>query len=208
MLTEYFKRHTEIKTARLTFRRLKVEDASDMYEYASRPETTEHLLWRPHTDVSFTALLLKNLQRQYADGEFFDFAVIWNENGKMIGTSGFTAYEPKDRTAEIGYVLNPDYHGRGIATECLSVMMDFAFTRLNVDRVECRYLVGNDASLRVMQKCGMTHEGIKGQYNVKGKYRDYGACAISKEEYFGMKKEIKYEVKFGRGLLYRLFYKN
>jgi ribosomal-protein-alanine N-acetyltransferase len=185
-----------------------VSDAYDMYEYASRSETSKYLLWSPHTSYSQTKLILRNIQNEYYKGDFFDFAVVLKENNKMIGTAGFTSFDAERSAAEIGYVLNPKYHGRGIATESLSVMMDFAFTVLGVKNVECRYLLGNDASLRVMQRCGMTHKGQCGRILVKGEYRDYAVCSITQEEYFAQKQGIIYSVNMHKGVFSRLFHKN
>jgi ribosomal-protein-alanine N-acetyltransferase len=180
-----------------------------MYEYACRPETSRYLLWSPHPYYSYTAELTRFLQKEYAEGRFFDFAVIWKENMKMIGTAGFTSIDEKNRCIEVGYVLNPDYWGKGIATEALTAIMNFAFCELEANRVEAKYMVGNEVSLRVMEKCGMTHEGIlRGKLLVKGKFRDVGLCSILKDEYFAIERSNLYKSCNSRSLIGRLFHKN
>jgi ribosomal-protein-alanine N-acetyltransferase len=106
----------------------------------------------------------------------------------MIGTVGFSELDMANHTAEIGYVINPKYSGKGIATEAVSSFLNFAFMELDMERVEGRYMVPNHASRRVMEKCGMQYEGIlRSLMEVKGVRRDIGICSILKEEYFAKK---------------------
>ena len=205
---EFIRKKPVIETERLIFRKMRVSDARDMYEYACKEETSRYLLWAPHSSYYYTVKLLRFLQGEYENVSFFDLAVIDKESGKMIGSAGFTSFDTDKGIAEIGYVLNPDYHGKGIATEALKVMTDVAFRILGASRVECKYLDGNVASLRVMQKCGMVHLGIVGQMLVQGFYRNYGVCYIEKEEYLKAQRAPFYTVKAEKGFLRALFYKN
>lgn len=208
-LAEYFSKNTVLETERLIFRRLQSSDAKDMYEYACRAETSEYLTWEKHPYYSYTVELIRFLQKEYLAGRYYDFAVVLKENGKMIGTAGLTTYDAKNSVAEVGYVINPDYHGRGIGTEALGAIINFAFCELGVNRVEARYIKENTASLKVMEKCSMTCEGIQRQKMfIKGEYRDIGTCSILKSEYFTQKRENIYKCREEKGLLSRLFHKN
>ena len=63
-------------------------------------------------------------------------------------------------------------------------MLRFGFDVLGLHRVEARYMVGNDASRRVMEKLGMQFEGVRrGSMLVKGAYRDIGICSVLVNEY-------------------------
>ncbi|MBQ3178700.1 MAG: GNAT family N-acetyltransferase, partial [Clostridia bacterium] len=87
---------------------------------------------------------------------------------------------------EIGYVLNPSYWGMGIAPEAVSAVLRFGFTELHLHRIEARYMTGNTASRRVMEKVGMTYEGTaRESMFVKGDFVSVGTCAILRSEYFG-----------------------
>lgn len=177
--------NTIIETERLRLRRLGRRDKKDMYDYARRKEVSRYLLWSPHQDEDYTKRLIDRLLYLYKSGEYFDFAVEYRENGKMIGTCGFASVDEKNNCAEVGYVLSPDYWGKGIATEAVNAVLRFGFCDLELGRIEARYMVENTASRRVMEKCGMTFEGIyRKKLLVKGIYRDIGVCSILAEEYF------------------------
>ena len=173
-----------LKTERLTLRKMSPSDADDMYEYAKRADVTRFLLWSEHPSRSYTAEYLRYIKRRYSMGEFYDWAIVENESGKMIGTCGFTRFDPPHNSAEIGYVLNPEYHRRGYATEAAERVMRYGFEELSLHRIEAKFMEGNDASLRVMEKLGMSFEGYKrdGMY-VKNRYRNIGACSILEEEW-------------------------
>lgn len=179
-----FDRSPKMETSRLLLRRMEISDARDMYDYASRPEVTKYLLWVPHESLEYTRTYLKQVQRCYKHGTFHDFGIIYKENNKFIGTCGFAGTDAANATAEAGYVLNPDYWGKGIAAEALSCIIRMGFEKLGYNRIESRYMVDNIASRRVMEKCSMSFEGVLRQsIFVREGYEDIGICSILKEEY-------------------------
>ena len=179
-----FARFPELETERLYLRALRVSDAPDMHDYAKRPETTRYLLWNPHPDLDYTRRYLEYLMGRYRLGQFYDWALINKEDGKMIGTCGFVKFDLPHNCAEIGYVLNPDYHGQGLMPEAAKRILQFGFSVLGLHRIEARYMAANTPSRHVMEKLGMTFEGIqRGRMLVKGLYRDIGTCAILASEF-------------------------
>ncbi len=169
---EYFRSPVIIKGDRVVLRKLTVADAGDMYEYAKRKDVTRYLLWEPHQSVDATKRYLKYLQKQYAKGRCFDFAVTLD--GKMIGTVGFAGTDAENSAAEIGYVINPLYQNNGYATEALGLIKDLAFGRLGIHRVFCRILEGNEPSRRVCEKNGMCEEAFfRSALFIKGGFRSY-----------------------------------
>ena len=184
LVTKVFKDIPILETERLILRRMLKTDADDMFEYARRSDTTRYLTWNPHPDRKYSYQYLVYLQQKYKQGEFHDWAVVLRDSGKMIGTCGFTRFDFTNDSAEVGYVINPDFHGNGYATEALRRVMRFGFDYLELHRIEAKYMDGNAASRRVMEKCGMTFEGIRREsLFIKGGFVDVGTCAILRGEY-------------------------
>ena len=178
-----------LTTDRLILRQLNEKDASDMYAYASDPDVTRYLLWEPHESITWTREYLRFLQGEYAAGRFFDWAIVLkDEKGReeeMIGTVGFASFDFAANSAEIGYVVNPSYKNCGYTTEAVARVLRFAFQELELNRVQARYIRGNDASRRVMQKCGLREEGLlRGSILLRGEYVDVGLCAILAGEWY------------------------
>lgn len=183
-LVKIFSRIPVIETARLKLRCLNQSDCRDMYRYACRDDVTRYLLWEPHINPEYTARYLNQLQIQYSAGEFYDWAIEFKADNTMIGTCGFTSFDIENNRAEIGYVINPDYWGKGIASESVLAVLAFGFKTLSLNRIEARYMLGNDRSRRVMEKCGMSFEGIfRSMLFAKGSYRDIGVCSILYSDY-------------------------
>ena len=183
-ITKLFSHMPSIHTERLILRPLRVSDAQDMYRYARREDVTTYLLWSPYPSLDFAKQYLKYIEDRYAVGDFFDWGVIDRESGCMIGTCGFTTIDAPNNVGQIGYVLNPEFHGRGLGTEAAWAVMYFGFEIVGLHRIEAKFMQGNDASYHVMEKLGMTFEGYcRDAMLVKGAYRTIGTCAILSEDF-------------------------
>ena len=182
---EVFSKTPTFETERLVIRPMRMFDAFDMYEYARLPETSKYLTWSPHQDIEFTKNYLAFIIGKYKAGEFYDFAVtLKGEDGKMIGTCGFSRIDFVNNIGEIGYVISPEYQGNGYAVEAAKEIIKFGFEKLSFNRIEAKYIIGNNASRAVMEKCGLKFEGIaRSSMLVKGSYRDIGVCSLLKSEY-------------------------
>ena len=179
-----FKKMPTLRTERLTLRKLLTSDSADMYEYSKRSDVTKYLLWYEHESEMQTYDFLYGISEWYKHGEYYDWALTITESGKMIGTCGFTSFDFEHDRVEVGYVINPDFWGQGIATEAVSAVIEFAFEELDANRVEAHFIEGNNASLRVMEKCGMTFEGYLKQYMlIKGEYKNIGFAAVTKNNF-------------------------
>ncbi len=184
LIYRLFSRIPPIETERLSLRAMRVSDTADMYDYARREDVTAYLLWYPHRDPDETRDYLAEIGRRYRTGDFYDWAVVDRASGRMIGTCGFTSFNYPADAGEIGYVLNPDFGGRGLATEAVRAVMGFGFSELFLHRIEAHFIEGNNASLRLMERVGMTFEGYaRESMKIKGQYRTIGTAAILRNEW-------------------------
>ena len=80
--------------------------------------------------------------------------------GEAVGGIGFTVqHDVAHRSAEIGYWLGEDFWGRGIATEALIAVTDYAFANYDLCRLYAHVFDWNPASVRVLEKAGYEFEG-------------------------------------------------
>ena len=170
-----------MKTERLILRRFRPEDAADMLEYASCPETVKTLEW----DGAQTLEEVKAAIFNFSLSRPGIWAIEIEENGKMIGAIDIRLKHAHDK-ASFGYVINSKFWGRGYMTEALEEVMKLCFTKLNLNRMEASHYCDNPASGRVMEKVGMFKEG-QGKQNeiVKGVFKNlvfYGLCRSDYDE--------------------------
>lgn len=161
----------------ITLRKFKKSDEEDVFEYGSDEETLKYLVWDglKTIDDAKTAIVEFYWSRQGI------FAIELKENSKCIGCIDIRL-EPEHEKASFGYVLNRRYWGKGYMTEALSAVLNMCFEMLDLNRVESTHYIGNEASGKVMKKCGMEFEGIgKQEVKVKGVFHDVAHYAITKE---------------------------
>lgn len=75
---------------------------------------------------------------------------------KIIGNGGFKGMPDENGMVEIGYAFSPLFENQGFATEAARGMIDYAFSWASVQMVDAHTLAEENASGRVLQKCGMT----------------------------------------------------
>jgi len=107
--------------------------------------------------------------------EGYYFVAVDNGTGKLVGRCGFSfSKEGRGRhIADIGWVVHPDYQGRGIATNLVKVTLNFA-KKKGFKRAEAEIAVPNKASVKIAQKSGFKIEGRKEKSFLldNGKYVD------------------------------------
>ena len=94
--------------------------------------------------------------------------------GEVIGAVGLEpGTDIHRRSAELGYWLAEPYWGRGMVTACVRRYVDFQFERSDLLRIYAEPFADNPASIRVLEKCGFSREGLLRQHAVKdGRVKD------------------------------------
>lgn len=87
--------------------------------------------------------------------------ILDKSENKVIGTGGFKGAADENGMVEIGYAIAPEYQNRGLATEAARGMIDYSFSHDFVKIVDAHTLAEENASGKVLQKCGMTKIGEK-----------------------------------------------
>ena len=173
-----------LETERILLRKLQVDDAPDMFEYASDPLVTRYVLIDTHRSQDETRAFLERVVSRDPDSGLATFAVVLKETGKMIGTCGIYLDHERRARAEVAYMLNRAHWGHGYITEALQAVIDFGFSHLGMNRIFARCRPENVASARVMEKVGMTYEGLLREHIlVRGEFWDLQEYAILRKEW-------------------------
>jgi len=176
---DWFARLPELETPRLLLRKIRPRDAEDLFEWSSDEQVARYVLWDAHQRISETRAYIRAIRSAYRHGLPSSWAIVLKSRRKVIGTIGFMWFSRENRSAEVGYSLSREYWNQGLMTEALTRVLQAAFEDLRLNRVEAQYDVRNPASGRVMEKCGMRHEGIfRNRILNKGEYVDVAVCSM------------------------------
>jgi len=139
-----------------------------------------HLDWvsPPVTDQAFDELL----ERQ-AGSDFEGFLIRRVDDDALVGVCNLSQIVRRDfQSAFIGYAAVEEFQGRGLMREGLGLVLDDAFGRLGLHRVEANVQPGNAASRALVERLGFVREGFSENYlRVAGRWRDHERWAIRSE---------------------------
>lgn len=158
-----------ISTERLLLRRPRVSDAEAIYEYASDPEVTRYMVWRTTTELRETIEVLARRAPAWETGEEFCWVITIPPQDRAIGT---ISCRVRETTADFGYVLNRQYWGQGYMTEAAQTIVDWALRLPSIKRVWATCDIDNVASVRVLEKVGLTREEIRRQSTIRPNLSD------------------------------------
>ena len=152
------------KTERLVLRKPRLEDAPDIFQgYATDPDVTRYLAWKPNHVVEETRQFLERCLAGWNQEKFFTWAITFPREDRCFGMVEIRL----DRfMAEVGYVLAKSWWGKGIITEAVRPVVDWALFQPEIFRVWAVCDLENPASARVMEKLGMQKEGILRRWNL------------------------------------------
>jgi ribosomal-protein-alanine N-acetyltransferase len=171
-----------LETRRLRLRKPVPEDAEVIFrQYAQDPEVTKYLTWYPNQSVAETQEFVHSCIAAWDSEKSFQWAILQKKRNQVIGMIGFRADGHK---WELGYVLTRDYWGRGYMTETVKALIHWALSQGEIYRVWAVCDLDNRASARVLEKAGMTKEGILRRWsvhpNISSEPRDSYCYSITK----------------------------
>lgn len=128
--------------------------------------------------------ILESIQLLQANREF-SFGIYDLQSQQLIGHISLYAIKRLPYSSGfIGYSMDKDFIGRGIATEAVNLLLRFAFQTINLHRVEAYVSPQNLASVRVLEKAGFVQEGILRELLfINGKWEDHYMYALLQHEY-------------------------
>jgi RimJ/RimL family protein N-acetyltransferase len=147
----------ELVTSRLRLRRWSRHDLAALSGIFAKAEVWRFPFGRGFTREETERFLAYRIAEQ-ATGGWAEWAVELGETGRLIGYVGLSVphFLPEVMpTVEIGWRLDPDVWGRGLATEAARAALADGFSRPDLDEVVSIYQPDNEASGRIMARLGM-----------------------------------------------------
>ena len=145
--------YSDIETDNLLLRPFQKDDVGPLYEIQSNQESMQYTYYASSLDESQKRLYA--YAAQYDQLGYAPWTVLLKSNYKIVGWGGLNI-DPFDSGwgIEVAYFFHPDYWGQGYATELVQTALNRGFNKLGLNEINAYAHENNDASIRVLEKCG------------------------------------------------------
>lgn len=137
------------------------------------------------------------------DETAYPFIVFDKRTQQIAGSTRFYDFQKNHNTVQLGYTwYGKEFQGTGLNKQCKMLMLEFAFEKLGIDRVEFRADANNERSIAAMKSIGCTVEGIlRSNCAAPEGRRDSIVLSILKDEWFGgVKENLKAKIEKERNI--------
>ncbi len=175
----------ELESSRLKLIEITWHDLEEIHNLHSIPETDEFNTLGIPKDIEDTRKIFRPLieARIEQPRKNYSWKIILKSSEAFIGLAGLTLSNDKFRLGEIYYKLNPIYWGKGYGTETSRTLIKSGFEYFHLHKVEAGVAVDNIRSIRVLEKSGMTREGLRRKIlPIRGNWVDNYHYAIVEDD--------------------------
>jgi len=137
---------------------MQLTDAPAMYALRSNTEVMKHIGRHLATSIEDAIKLIQTNLDLFANNEGIAWAITLKDDDTLVGTIGFWRMLKEHYRTEIGYLLHPGLHGKGIMQEAIQLAVDYIFANTELHSIEANVDPANIASRRVLEKCGFVQE--------------------------------------------------
>jgi ribosomal-protein-alanine N-acetyltransferase len=180
-----------IPTERLTLRFLGEADLPSLDAIFSDPEVMRYWSYPAWNDPSRARQMLVDVQEGYRTGSGLELGIERNSDSVLVGRCTLFGLHVPSRRAEVGYALGRPYWGAGYMHEALQALLEHAFQRLDLNRLEADIDPRNAASARTLERLGFQKEGhLRERWIVNGEISDTGLYGLLRREWLERTKAV------------------
>lgn len=162
-----------LETENLILRQIHQDDVNEVFELRSNAETMKYIPRPLAITIEDAQKFIETDTASIKKNEFLNWAVARKEDNKLLGMIGYFRLQPQNFRGEIGYMLNPDFHGKGIMKEAIDVVLKYGFEILGFHSIEAVIDPGNIGSEKLLQKSGFVKEAhFKENFFFNGEFLD------------------------------------
>ncbi|MDO6674612.1 GNAT family protein [Tenacibaculum sp. 1_MG-2023] len=174
----------KLESDRLLFREYTMADASELFNVRTHPQVSKYLdsdVPQSPKDIEKRIALI---QQAFKDKNGITWAITLKENNTLIGDFGIWRLDKQNFRGEIGYVLNPDYWGKGYMKEAMNTLIHFAFHTFNLHSLEANINPKNQNSRSILLKLGFKKEAyFRENYFYNGMFLDSEIYSLLKSDF-------------------------
>jgi len=149
-----------IRTRRLELVLPRLDQAGALATLLQEPSVARWTLHIPHPYTTSDARrYVLRAQDRRRSGRGLPLQIVRRGDRVLVGGVGLHQLDEPHAAAEVGYWVGRPYRRHGYAEEATRALVNVAFRRLGLHRVEAAVFPGNAASVRLLRRCGFRYEG-------------------------------------------------
>ncbi|MDP9229869.1 MAG: GNAT family N-acetyltransferase [Bacteroidota bacterium] len=173
MLTINFDPYPLMTTERLSLRQIEQTDVNEIFFLRSDKKVMEFVDRPPCKSLEEASLFIEKINGSEKNNEAIQWAITLKDETTLIGTICYWNLNKENYRAEIGYVLNPQYHGKGIMQEAMTTVLDYGFRIIKLHSIEANVNPDNESSIKLLERNKFIKEAyFKENYFFDGKFLD------------------------------------
>ena len=176
-----------LESERLNLIEVTWNDVDDIHKLHSYEEVDEFNTLGLPKDIDETREVIRPMMedRDVDIRKLYFWKIITKQDNEFVGIAGMNLSVNKFKLGEIYYKFMPGHWGKGYATESAKTLIQFGFRHLKLHRIEAGVATENIKSIRVLEKIGMTQEGIRRKIlPIRGEWKDNFHYAIVENDPF------------------------
>ena len=147
-----------LETENLVLRQIVDTDVEEVFSLRSNKNVMKYIARSLHLTKDDALEHIEKLRELKDKEEAINWAITLKNNTKLIGIAGLFRINKENYRAEIGYMLNPEFHRKGIITETIQKIIEFGFMEINLHSITAIIDPRNIASQRVLEKAKFIKE--------------------------------------------------
>lgn len=175
----------EFESKRLYFKEVESSDLEDIHHLHSNTKVEQFSTLGIPSDLSQTKERIDEMIKEQYNNKrkLYNWKVLLKDTNEFAGLAGLSLSLDKFKLGEIYYELHPDYWSKGFGTEISKQLIKIGFENFKLHKVEAGVATENVNSIRILEKCGMTREGLRRKIlPIRGEWKDNYHYAIVEDD--------------------------
>lgn len=149
----------------MELKRVTKHNIADLYEIFSDDKVARYIIPKTHTCMNETEAYYRKIETYDLEGMAIYYGMIYGNEKKLIGFVELHNMNQKNRSTKIGYAVNRNYQGKGMAYNYIHELITSIFRSTGLVRIEASVNPENLLSAQLLTKLGFTREGLLRRYS-------------------------------------------
>lgn len=189
-------KHITLENDKVILRPISMEDHDGFSAIAFSDELWRYYVMKLSVDSELIEYLVSSVEANNSATQHV-FTIIDKSSGLIAGSTSFGNISLKDKRVEIGWTwLGKKFHGSGLNSHCKYLLLEYAFEKAGMLRVEFKTDLLNTAARKALLKIGAVEEGVLRSHTLMqdGRRRDTIYYSVLASEWNNVKSELQKKI--------------